>query len=104
MHDVSPTHGTPDVLIVGAGPVGLALANDLRRRGIRFRIIDSAEHSAQKTKAVGIQARTLELFNKMGVAHTVIERGVKTSLFSVYSDSKRLIRIDVREHLLKESP
>ncbi|HEX6482987.1 MAG TPA: FAD-dependent monooxygenase [Ktedonobacteraceae bacterium] len=103
MSDVSLTAATADVLIVGAGPVGLALANDLRRRGIRCRLIDSAEHSAQQTKALGIQARTLELLAKMGVARTAIERGLATSLFSIYGDGKRLIRIDFREHL-REAP
>ena len=64
------TDMTKDVLIVGAGPVGLTLANDLLRRGIRCRLIDSAPHAMQKTKALGIHAKTQELFAKMGVAHT----------------------------------
>ena len=88
-----------DVLIVGAGPVGLALACDLQRRGIRCRVVDGAEHPAQQTRAVGIQARTLELLAKMGIADTAIARGLTTSLFSIYSDGKRLIRIDFQEHL-----
>ena len=100
MSDLSLTAATPDVLIVGAGPVGLALANDLRRRGIRCRMIDSAPQAAQQTKALGIQAKTLELLAKMGVARTAIERGLTTSLFSIYSGGKRLIRIDFKEHLL----
>ncbi len=93
MSDVSLTAATHDVLIVGAGPVGLALAGDLRRRGIRCRIIDSAPQAGAATKALGIQAKTLELLAKMGVARTAIERGLKTSLFSIYSGGKRLIRI-----------
>ncbi len=100
MSDVSPTAATPDVLVVGAGPVGLTLANDLLRRAIRCRLIDSAEHPMPQTKAVGIQAKTLEL---LAVAQTAIERGLSTSLFSISSDGKRLIRIDFREHL-RESP
>jgi 2-polyprenyl-6-methoxyphenol hydroxylase-like FAD-dependent oxidoreductase len=87
------------VLIVGAGPVGLALAGDLRRRGIRCRLVDSAEHAARQTKAVGIQARTLEMLARLGVAQTAIERGLHTSLFSIYSSGRRLIRIDFQEHL-----
>ncbi len=92
-----------DVLIVGAGPVGLTLANDLLRRGIRCRIIDSAPQAEQKTKALGIHAKTLELLAKMGVAHTAIERGLKAPGFSLYSDGKRLTRVDFGEHLL-DSP
>src|SRR5258708_7938167 len=88
-----------DVLIVGAGPVGLALACDLQRRGIRCRLVDAAQRPAQQTKAVGIQARTLELLAKLGLADTAIARGLTTSLFSIYSDNKRLIRIDFQEHL-----
>ncbi|MBV8717328.1 MAG: FAD-dependent monooxygenase [Chloroflexi bacterium] len=93
----------PDVLIIGAGPVGLALAGDLVRRGVSCRIVDSADHPMQQTKAVGIQARTLELLARMGAARAAIDRGLTTSLFSIYSGGKRLIRIDFREHLA-ESP
>ncbi|HEX4205187.1 MAG TPA: FAD-dependent monooxygenase [Ktedonobacteraceae bacterium] len=100
MNDVPLTAATPDVLIVGAGPVGLVLANDLLRRGIRCHIIDREPHAEQKTKAVGIHARTLELFAKMGVARTAIERGLKTSHANIYSGDKRLIRIDFGKHLL----
>ncbi|EFH79947.1 FAD-dependent monooxygenase [Ktedonobacter racemifer] len=101
MSDVPLTAATPDVLIVGAGPVGLALANDLLRRGIRCRIIDSALQAEQKTKAVGIQARTLELFTKMGVARTAIEHGLTASFTNTYSGGKLLIRIDFGKHLLR---
>jgi 2-polyprenyl-6-methoxyphenol hydroxylase-like FAD-dependent oxidoreductase len=79
--------------------VGLALAGELRRRGIRLRLIDCAEHAVLQTKAVGIQARTLEMLARLGVAETAIERGLRTSLFSIYSAGKRLIRIDVHDYL-----
>ncbi len=58
---MSLTHTTTDVLIIGAGPVGLTLTNDLLRRGIDCRLIDSAPHATQKTRAVGVMPRTLEL-------------------------------------------
>src|ERR1700693_2893078 len=103
MSDVSPTIAIHDVLVVGAGPVGLTLANDLLRRGIRCRLIDREQEAVQQTKAVGIQAKTLELLAKMGVAHTAIERGLKVPVFNLYSDGKRLTRIDFREYLL-DSP
>jgi 2-polyprenyl-6-methoxyphenol hydroxylase-like FAD-dependent oxidoreductase len=100
---VSLTHATPDVLIIGAGPVGLTLTNDLLRRGIDCRLIDSAPHATQKTKALGIHAKTLELLAKMGVVHTAIERGLQSPRFSLYSDGKRIARITFEEYLL-ESP
>lgn len=94
------TSATQDVLVVGAGPVGLTLANELLRHGVRCRLIDSAPCATQQTRALGIMPRTLELLAKMGVAQTAIARGLKTSVFSPYSDGKRLTRIDFREHLL----
>jgi 2-polyprenyl-6-methoxyphenol hydroxylase-like FAD-dependent oxidoreductase len=103
MSDVFPVATTHDVLVVGAGPVGLTLASDLLRRGVRCRLIDREQEAVQQTKAVGIQAKTLELLAKMGVAHTAIERGLKVPVFSLYSDGKRLTRIDFREYLL-DSP
>src|SRR5579859_7008214 len=103
MNDLSLTAPTSDVLIVGAGPVGLMLTSDLLRRGMRCRLIDSAPHATQKTKALGVHAKTLELLAKMGVVHTAIERGLKSPRFSLYSDGKRLARITFEEHLL-DSP
>ncbi|HEX9174595.1 MAG TPA: FAD-dependent oxidoreductase [Mycobacterium sp.] len=55
-----------DVLVVGAGPVGLAAAAELRRRGVDVRCVDAAAHHNVSTKALGLQARTLELFERLG--------------------------------------
>ncbi|MBV8167512.1 MAG: FAD-dependent monooxygenase, partial [Alphaproteobacteria bacterium] len=64
-----------DVLIVGAGPTGLALAAELARHGASFRLIDSAPARTEQSRAIGIQARTLELLQAMGLADAFIERG-----------------------------
>ena len=50
-----------DVLVVGAGPVGLTAAAELRRRGVAVRCVDAAHHHNVSTKPLGLQARTLEL-------------------------------------------
>ena len=64
-----------DVLIVGAGPTGLTAATLLARYGVDFRIIDKNAEAAEKSKALGVQARTLELWDKLGLADGAIERG-----------------------------
>jgi 2-polyprenyl-6-methoxyphenol hydroxylase-like FAD-dependent oxidoreductase len=52
-----------DVLVVGAGPTGLMLANQLVRRGVRVLIIDRHSGPAQQSRALGVQARTLEIYD-----------------------------------------
>ena len=64
-----------DVLIVGAGPTGLMLANQLGRRGIRATIIDRHSGPAQQTRAMAVQARTLEIYSKLGLADRALELG-----------------------------
>jgi len=64
-----------DVLIVGAGPTGLMLANQLIRRGVRAQIIDRHSGPAQQSRALGVQARTLEIYQKLGIAKRAIELG-----------------------------
>ncbi|HKS60562.1 MAG TPA: FAD-dependent monooxygenase, partial [Xanthobacteraceae bacterium] len=64
-----------DVLIVGAGPTGLMLANQLARRGIAFEIIDRHSGPAQQTRAMAVHARTLEIYAKLGIADEAVARG-----------------------------
>ena len=61
------------VLIVGAGPTGLALALWLTRVGVAVRIIDKNSGPADYSRALGVQARTLELYQMLGIAQHVIE-------------------------------
>jgi hypothetical protein len=53
-----------DVLVVGAGPAGLTLANELARRGVSGRVVDRSTQHNQETRALGVQARTLELLGR----------------------------------------
>ncbi|MFC7475389.1 FAD-dependent monooxygenase [Dankookia sp. GCM10030260] len=66
-----------DVLIAGAGPTGLVLALSLMHRGIRPRIVDQAAGPGEASRAMVVQARTLELYRPLGLAEAVIARGIK---------------------------
>ena len=55
-----------DVLIVGAGPVGLFLANECARRGLRWRLVEARSSQSEHSKALAIFPRTLEIFDMAG--------------------------------------
>ncbi len=64
-----------DVLIVGAGPTGLSLACQLIRHGVEFLILDRNETTTPHSKAIGVQARTLEIYEQIGLAEPLIAQG-----------------------------
>src|ERR1044072_8258439 len=68
-----------DVIIIGAGPTGLSLACQLIRYGIDFVIIEKNETVTPFSKAIGVQARTLEIYDQLGLAQPAIERGTIAS-------------------------
>ncbi|GAA4985792.1 2-polyprenyl-6-methoxyphenol hydroxylase-like FAD-dependent oxidoreductase [Nonomuraea thailandensis] len=61
-----------DVLIAGAGPTGLTLAVDLARRGVACRVVDQAPEPAAGSKGKGLQPRTLEVFDDLGVIAPIL--------------------------------
>ena len=64
-----------DVIIIGGGPTGLSLACQLIRYGIDFVVIEKNEGVTKFSKALGVQARTLEIYDQLGLADLAIERG-----------------------------
>ena len=68
--------GRLDALVVGAGPVGLVLASELRRHGAGCRIVDRAAGPTDKSKAVILHARTIEHLDQLALEQAFIERGV----------------------------
>ncbi|WP_274648854.1 FAD-dependent monooxygenase [Paenibacillus humicola] len=83
-----------EVLIVGAGPVGLTAACELARHGIRPRIIDKAPLPSPFSKALGIHARTMEVFERMGVDGAFLEQGMKVHGINIWLGSdKRTIKV-----------
>src|SRR6202035_6185705 len=75
----SPSLRETQVLIVGAGPTGLVLALWLTRLGVRVRIIDKAEQPGTTSRAIAVQARTLEFYRQIGLADAVVESGRKVA-------------------------
>ncbi len=83
MRDVSST----DVLICGAGAAGLTLAVDLARRGINFRLIDQAAEPFRGSRGKGIQPRSLEVFDDLGVLERMAAMGGPYPPFRNYRDT-----------------
>ncbi len=81
------------VLIVGAGPTGLMLACQLARYGVEFRIVDGKAGPTRESRALGVQARTLELFEAMGIAAEAVAQGRPTFAGNIYVGRRRVQRI-----------
>ncbi|WP_250466961.1 FAD-dependent monooxygenase [Caballeronia sp. GAFFF2] len=86
---------TIDVLIAGAGPVGLLLATELRRDGIDARVIDARANRAFFVKALGVTARTLEVFDDLGIAREAIDAGVWLTGADTYKDGTLAFSVEV---------
>ncbi|WP_445270798.1 FAD-dependent monooxygenase [Streptomyces sp. DSM 41634] len=84
-----------DVLVVGAGPVGLTAAAELRRRGVSCRIVDRLPARLPFAKAVGIQPRTLELWDRMGLVRAALEAAVPMRGQYMYVNGIEQPRLDL---------
>ncbi len=81
------------VLIVGAGPTGLVLALWLTRLGVPVRIIDKTAEAGTTSRAVAVQARTLELYQQAGLAKAVVDAGVKVAAANFWVGGSRAARL-----------
>jgi pentachlorophenol monooxygenase len=84
-----------DVLIAGAGPIGLTAGIELARRGIAIRIVDPLLEPPQYAKAVGVQPRTLEVFEGMGVLGAVLDTAVRMRGQIVYVNGTKQSQLDL---------
>jgi len=82
-----------DVLIVGAGPVGLFLANECARRGLRWRIVEARSAQSVHSKALAIFPRTLEIFDMAGLAGPFLEAANRVTSVAIFSRGRPLARI-----------
>ena len=81
-----------EVLIVGAGPTGLVLALWLTRLGVQVRIVDHAAEPGTTSRAVAVQARTLEFYRQIGLADSVITRGREVSAANLWVAGRLVAR------------
>lgn len=79
-----------DVLIIGAGPVGLTLANELAKRGVRVRIVDKANAIREVSKAMILHVRTQEALDKVGIMPHVVAEGEPLREVSVRAYGKHI--------------
>lgn len=84
----------PQVLVVGAGPVGLTMAAELARYGVNLRIIDKAPQPTDKSRAVVVWSRTLEMLDAMGCAENFIDAGIAARTAHLIDETQQAIRVD----------
>ncbi|NUK24629.1 FAD-dependent monooxygenase [Streptomyces lunaelactis] len=84
-----------DVLVAGAGPVGLTAAAELRRRGVACRIVDRLPARLPFAKAVGIQPRTLEIWDRMGLVRAALDAAVPMRGQLIYVNGAEQARLDL---------
>ena len=82
-----------DVLIVGAGPTGLALANTLQRAAVGHVLIDRLEAGQTTSRAAVIHAHTLEALQDLGVSQRLVDAGLKLSRFSIRDRDRVLVNL-----------
>ncbi|MGC4093158.1 MAG: FAD-dependent monooxygenase [Polyangiaceae bacterium] len=76
------------ILIVGAGPTGLTLGCDLARRGVACRVVDKAPRLFVGSRGKGLQPRTLEVFDDLGVLPAVLAAGAPFPPFRLYAGAQ----------------
>ncbi|MCG1010725.1 FAD-dependent monooxygenase [Salinicoccus sp. ID82-1] len=86
-----------EVLIVGAGPTGLALALGLEKQGVPFRIIDRNAGPGTTSRAMVVHARTLEFYRQLDMAHALIEAGIVEDAVHLYKNREEVSRVPLGE-------
>jgi 2-polyprenyl-6-methoxyphenol hydroxylase-like FAD-dependent oxidoreductase len=88
------SHPNPEVLVVGAGPVGLVAALFLQQHGVRVEIIDMHQRTTQHSYALAIHPRTLRMLDDAGLSEELIAAGRKLTKVAYYEGRERRAEID----------
>jgi 2-polyprenyl-6-methoxyphenol hydroxylase-like FAD-dependent oxidoreductase len=82
-----------DVLIAGAGPVGLLLANECARRGLRFRVVEAHASQSDHSKALAIFPRTLEILDMAGLVQPFLDKANRVNSVAIITHGHTLARM-----------
>src|SRR3978361_2049395 len=82
-----------DVIVVGAGPVGLVAGCALARRGVRVRVIDKLAQPTDQSRAIAVHARSLDMLDRMGIADELLSTGIKATAMQLYAGDSKLFRV-----------
>lgn len=93
-----------EVVIVGAGPTGLMLANDLQRRRVPFLLADRNETPSSKSRALHLQSRSLEAFEALGVIEQLLSKGVIVSAVRSYNQGRLAHRFELETASRRDAP
>lgn len=91
----APASARHPVVIVGAGPVGLTLALDLARRQVPVVLIDDADRIGEGSRAICFAKRTLEIFDRLGLAEAMVAKGVTWQKGRVFRGETELYEFDL---------
>src|SRR6516162_641676 len=91
-HSMEKTMST-DVLIAGAGPTGLVLALWLTKLGVKVRIVDKTAEPGTTSRALAVQARTLELYRQLDLTEAVISQGHRVPAVNLWVRGEREARL-----------
>lgn len=84
-----------EVLIAGAGPTGLVLALWMTRLGVRVRIVDKTSEPGTTSRALAVQARTLEFYGQLGFADKVVEQGRRVTEANLWVSGRQAAHINL---------
>ena len=91
-----PAQGHYPVLIVGAGPSGLMMAAQLLRYGVQPIIIDVKKGPTDQSRALAVQARSMEIYRQMSLADRALQEGIQAETVSIQNDHRELIKLSLQ--------
>jgi 3-(3-hydroxy-phenyl)propionate hydroxylase len=95
---------TYDVSIVGGGPVGLTLALSLAKQGVEVLLLDDGNQVSIGSRAICFAKRSLEIFDKLGVAKPMMEKGVQWNVGRIFFKEQEIDRFDLSPDNLSKYP